>query len=231
VKPDYGLDFPRRFRSYLLRGASLIFLALGLWWSNREAGRALVVILLFIGLGYLLVAAVMFWSSRVAKLKVRDEILNKLPWRGDEKVLDVGCGGGVFLIGAAKRLNKSGRATGVDVSQPEAALANAKAEGVADRVRMETADPRKLSYPNASFDTVVSSLALHNISSSDERAAALSEMIRVLKPGGHIAILDTFHTAEYARQLQNKGLTNIELSNLRLLWMCPTRHVTAKKPI
>jgi len=231
VKPDYGLDFPRRFRSYILRGASLIFLALGLWWSNREAGRALVVVLLLIGAGYLIVSAVMFWSSRVGKLKARDEILNKLPWRGDEKVLDVGCGRGLFLIGAAKRLNKSGRATGVDTSQPEAALANAKAEGVADRIRLETADPRKLPYQDGSFDTVISSLTLHNISDSDERAAALNEMIRVLKPGGHIAILDTFHTGAYARQLQTQGLTNIELSNLSLLWMCPTRHITARRLI
>ena len=44
----------------------------------------------------------MYQSSRVWKLQYRDRILESLTWRGDEKVLDAGCGRGLFLIGAAK---------------------------------------------------------------------------------------------------------------------------------
>ena len=70
-----------------------------------------------------------------------------MPWRGDEKVLDVGCGRGLFLIGAAERLT-TGKATGVDIWQSEdlsnntgdAVMANAKAEGVAAKVKIETAE-------------------------------------------------------------------------------------------
>ena len=68
---------------------------------------------------------------------------------GCEQVLDVGCGRGLMLIGAAKRLN-TGRAIGVDIwkmedqsqNLPTAALANAKIEFVAERVEVRTADMR-----------------------------------------------------------------------------------------
>ena len=50
------------------------------------------------------------------KFRARDALLNAVSWRGDEQVLDVGCGHGLLLIGAAKRLS-SGRATGIDIWQ------------------------------------------------------------------------------------------------------------------
>ena len=114
--------------------------------------------------------AVMMWSSRVAKLRLRDQLLDPLALQGDEKVLDVGCGRGLLAIGAAKRL-KTGKVTGIDVWNPQdlsgnsadAAKENAKIEGVADKVRIETGDARKLVYPDNHYDVVVSSLALHNI--------------------------------------------------------------------
>ena len=153
----------------------------------------------------------MIWSSRVAKLRMCDRLLDLLPWRGDEKVLDVGCGRGLLLIGAAKRLEER-KSHGVDIwrsedlsgNGPEATLANAKAEGVADRVKIESADARKLPMADASIDTIVSSLAIHNIPNREEREQAIAEMVRVLKPGGHVAILDILHTGTYAKELQSE---------------------------
>jgi predicted RNA methylase len=51
------------------------------------------------GLGALLL---LLWSSLFGKFRARDALLNAVPWRGDEQVLDVGCGHGLMLIGAAK---------------------------------------------------------------------------------------------------------------------------------
>jgi arsenite methyltransferase len=185
----------------------------------------------------MLVSAIMVWSSRVAKLKMRDRILSSLPWRGDEQVLDVGCGRGLLLIGAAKRL-KTGKATGVDIWQAhdlsgnsaDATKANAIAEGVADKIKLETSDARKLPFGANSFHVVVSSLAIHNIDSSAERMKAMREIARVLKPGGSVTIYDIFHTAEYARNLQQLGLTDVKLSPYSFLWCVPSRIVTARKP-
>ena len=237
MKPDYGLDAPKLLRNFVVRGGLLIAFALGLWIANGPASQPLFSILLVAGLGFVVTSGVMYWSSRAGKIKERDRILDSLPWRGDEKVLDIGCGRGLMLIGSAKRL-KSGRATGIDIWRPEdlsgnspdAARANAKAEGVADKIKLETADACKLPFPDASFDTVLSSLAIHNISEADKREKALTEIVRVLKPGGRLAILDIFHTGEYAKVLQKLGLADVQLSGLSFLWCVPTRSLTARKP-
>ena len=72
----------------------------------------------------------------MGKLRLRDRVLDGLALRGDEQVLDVGCGHGLMLLGAAKRLKK-GKAIGVDIWQkedqagndPEATRENARREG------------------------------------------------------------------------------------------------------
>lgn len=229
MKPDYGLDSPHRIHSYALRGGLVLAFAIGLWISNGASATASASVLVLIGAGYLAASGVMYWSSRVAKLKARDRILDSLTWRGDEKVLDVGCGLGLFAIGAAKRL-KTGRVTGVDIQPADAARENAKLEGVTDKIRIETADSLKLPFQNDSFDVVLSSLALHNLESVTDRAAALREMARVLKPGGRAAIFDILHTTEYAKVLQEIGLADVQLSPMSFLWCVPTRSLTARKP-
>lgn len=240
-QPDYGLDAPKLVRRLATRGGLLIAFAVVLYFANRTTspGTALALagMLGLIGLGFLIVAATMVWSSRVGKLKLRDQMLNRFSWRGDETVLDVGCGRGLLVIGAAQRL-KTGKATGVDTwnsdvlsgNSPEAALSNAKVEKVDSRVKIESADARKLPFGASSFDIVVSSCAIHNIDSVPERAKALREIARVLKPGGQLAIFDILHTAEYAKALEQLGLVDVKLSGYSLLWSMPCRTVTAKKP-
>jgi arsenite methyltransferase len=240
-QPDYGLDAPKLVRRFAVRGGFLIAFAVVLYFANRNTSpgtaQALAGMLVCAGLGFLIAAATMVWSSRVGKLRLRDQMLDGFSWRGDETILDVGCGRGLLLIGAAKRL-KTGKATGVDIWQsedlsgnsPEAALRNAKTESVENRVKIESADVRKLPFGASSFDVVVSSLAIHNIHSAPERAKALREIARVLKPGGRVAIFDIFHTSEYAKGLQQLGLTDVKLSGFSLLWCLPCRTVTARKP-
>jgi cyclopropane fatty-acyl-phospholipid synthase-like methyltransferase len=74
----------------------------------------------------------MVWSSKVGKLRERERLLDAVPWRGDETVLDVGCGRGLLLTAAARRI-PDGKVIGVDIWQevdqsgnrPEATWANA----------------------------------------------------------------------------------------------------------
>ena len=194
-RPDYGLDAPGVVRNFLLVGAvgaaCLLSLLLGLW---------------------------MVYTSRVGKVRSRERYLDRLPWRGDEQVLDVGCGRGLFLVEAAKRLDRGGRATGVDLwnaqdlagNSPDATLANARLEGVAERVDVKTGDARQLPFPDATFDTVVSSMALHNIYDEPGRRQAIGEVARVLKPGGRVLIVDIRHTGEYADELRRRGLPDAQ---------------------
>jgi ubiquinone/menaquinone biosynthesis C-methylase UbiE len=175
-------------------------------------------------------------SSRDGKLRLREQLLDQLALKGDEKVLDIGCGRGLLAIGAAKRL-KTGKVTGVDIWNPqylsgnsaEAAKENAKAEGVGDRVRFETGDARKLVYPDNHFDAVISANLLHTLADDREREQALREGLRVLKPDGRLVIFDTAETGYYAEVLRAVGAKDVTLAPWSFLWCLPSRSVTARK--
>ncbi len=183
----------------------LVALAVVMSITNQGLRNPVIWISLVAGLAYLFVCGVMLWSSRVAEPKLRDRLLNSLIWRGDEQVLVVGSGRGLLLSGAAKRLT-SGKATGIDLK----------------------GDAPELPFKDATFDIVLSSLALHNIPTEEERNQALAEIVRVLKPGGQLAIFDLYHTAAYAQQLTRLGLTDVHLSGLTFYWCVPNRSLTAR---
>lgn len=239
--PDYGIDAPGLVRNCALAGISALAAGIFFYYAFAETrpGQAALVVGFGViwgvcGLG---AAGLMILSSRRGKLKERDHILDSIPWRGDERVLDAGCGRGLMLIGAAKRLT-SGVAVGVDVWQekdqsgnsPEATLANARAEGMEERVEIVEGDLRELPFGDESFDVILSSLALHNIQEREERAAAVRQLSRVLKPGGRIAILDIWDTGEYAKTLREAGMREVSRSGLRFDIFPPARLVTARKP-
>ena len=238
--PDYGIDAPRIVRSMFSRAAWTLGIALVIYFINRSEypgpAARMCGVLALIGLVFLAVGAAMVWSSRVAKLRLRDQLLDLLQLKGDERVLDVGCGRGLLAIGAAKRL-KNGKVVGIDVWSPfdlsgnsaDAARANAKLEGVADKVRFETSDARKLVYPDNHYDVVTSSLALHNIPEQEDRAQAVREMFRVLKPGGKLAVFDLFRTGEYIQVLNAAGAKEMTVSKTTFLWCVPGRTLTARK--
>jgi arsenite methyltransferase len=230
-KPNYGIDAPNVIRNMLL--VSIGCLAAGTFLTMKS-GRlhGLRSALLSIGFWFAIMASVMLWSSLWGKFVTRDRLLDRIPWRGDERVLDAGCGHGMMLVAAAKRLT-TGQAIGVDIwsqidqAQNNAAATrhNAELEGVADRIEIRDADIRKLPFDDASFDVVVSSLVIHNISEKTERERALSEIRRVLKPGGRFAVIDIQH--DYAPWLAANGFV-IEEKWMNVLFALPTRAVVAR---
>ena len=237
---DYGIDAPQAVKDLFWRAGTLSALGVGIFFMNKaeHPGPALtlMILLVLVGLGFLTAGFYLRWSSQVAKLKMRDTLLDKIQWTGDEKVLDVGCGRGLLAIGVAKRLKK-GRVTGIDVwdgsllsgNKLDAAVENAKAAGVADRVKIENGNALKLTYGDKSYDVVVSSLMLHGILEADARAYALKEMVRVLKPGGQVAIFDVSKAGEYAAVLREAGADPVDDSHSAWLGLSPGRFVIARK--
>jgi SAM-dependent methyltransferase len=175
------------------------------------------------------------------KFVVWAELLGQLGLRGDERILDMGCGRGAVLLLAAHRL-KTGRAVGVDLwrsgdqsgNSAQATKRNAIAEGVADRVDLHTGDMTALPLEDNSFDVVVSSLAIHNIHGRAGREKAIDEAVRVLRPGGRLMVADIWATRQYQAHLAKTGMSDVARRGLgwRFWWGGPwaaTRLVTATK--
>ncbi len=105
---------------------------------------------------------------------------------------------------------------------------------MAERVELHTGDLTGLPFEDAGFDVVVSSLAIHNIRGEAARATAVDEAVRVLRPGGRLAIVDISAVGEYQRRLIELGAQNVQVRTLgwRVWWGGPwmgTRLVTAVK--
>lgn len=237
---DWGLDEPLRVRAMFSRAGWLLALAAVVYLVNRAeypgpAARLAGVVAL-IGLAFLAAGRYLIWSSRVAKLRVRDQLLDAAGLSGEERVLDVGCGPGLLAIGAAKQL-QTGRATGIDQWDPrrvkgnsqELARSNAKAEGAADKVKFETWDGSRLVYPDDHFDVVLSSLYLHAFPDAGHRAATVREMFRVLKPGGKLLIHDIFYASEHPETLREAGAASVEMGPAAWWWCGLSRTVSATK--
>lgn len=220
LRPNYGIDAPVAVRNMLI-GGSVALVVWVLAFSGilpwKKEARPLGRMAAGLAIGCLGMGSYMIYSSKVSKLHEREWMLDLIPWRGDETVLDVGCGLGLMLIGAAKRLS-TGTATGIDIWQtadlsgndPDAALENTRRDGVADRVTVLTADMRQLPFPDGHFDVIVSNAAIHNVYKASERATAVREIARVLKPGGACILGDVLHEAEYASVLRKSGVTDLQ---------------------
>ena len=218
---DYGIDAPGLVRMFFLLGsmvlaAALVF-SLSPWlsfpWNVVNGGVFGLAATYLLGMGCFMV-----YGSKVGKLKRRDRLLDLVPWTGSERVLDVGCGRGVMMIGAAQRLT-TGKAVGIDLWQAEdqsnnnadATINNARLEGVAERVEVQTSDMRSLGFGDETFDVIVSHWAVHNLYNEQDRKTALKEMARVLKPGGYLLLADIEHHDEYAGVLKDFGLKDVKI--------------------
>jgi arsenite methyltransferase len=105
-----------------------------------------------------------------------------------ETVLDLGSGGGIDVILSAKRVGPTGTAYGVDMTDEMLALAQQNArEAGATNVHFLKGVIEQIPLPADTVDVVISNCV---INLSTDKATVLTEIARVLKPGGRIGISD-----------------------------------------
>jgi ubiquinone/menaquinone biosynthesis C-methylase UbiE len=111
--------------------------------------------------------------------------------RASGRLLDLGCASGYYSVEFAKA---GGCVAGLDISDASVALARRRAErdGVADRCEFTTGDVRRLPFGDCEFDAVLMVEVLEHVR---EQRQAVSEAVRVLRPGG-VLVLATPHAFE-----------------------------------
>lgn len=232
---SYGIDAPYAFGALAVMIVACLVVAIITVFNSGRVRPFLPVLFM------LTIAAFVLHTTLRGKFLVWAELLDKLGLRGDERILDLGCGRGAVLLMAAQRLT-TGRAVGVDLwrsadqsgNSAGAIRRNATAEGVADRVELYTGDMTALPFADNSFDLVVSSLAIHNIRGRAGREKAINEAVRVLRAGGRLMIADIRATRQHQAQLAKIGMKDVTRRRLgwQFWWGGPwaaTRLVTATK--
>ena len=191
----YGID--GGYAGLALFGAMEAGLAGAVAWAARRRRPAVAALAGAGGAAVAGSAASYLYSTGPGKRAIWAPLLDDLGLRGDEHVLgrrvrprrgaDAGgppvAGGGAVGADVWRRRDQSGNSRA-------AAERNAVAEGVRGQVELADADARDLPFASASFDVVVSSLAISNIRDAGGRAQALREAVRVLRPGGRLRIVD-----------------------------------------
>ncbi len=128
-------------------------------------------------------AAIAFLGQR---RRIFDHLIALSGTRHGDRLLDVGCGTGYLARRAARAVGPAGHVVGVDPSAASVAYAGHDAPS---NVSFHVAGAEAIPESDASFDVVISTLAIHHIP-PPQRPVALREMRRVLRPGGHLLIAD-----------------------------------------
>jgi len=171
-------------------------------------------------------------ESLASMQSAHEALLEELKPHQGMKVLDIGSGSGETVLAIAEKLGSKGKAVGIDFSPEGIKLAreNAKKRGLEGIAEFHQANAVELPFPENSFDAVMSECVVCLI---QDKQNALSEKVRVLKPGGRVIMHDVVTWApmpkamredkrlycecvggavsldEYVEMMKKAGLTNI----------------------
>ena len=143
-----------------------------------------------------------------------DLLVQQIPAGSGRSVLDVGCGTGATTLALARRTGPSGRAVGIDISEPMITLARQRAESEGSAAAFLVADAQTHVFEPASFDLVTSRFGVMFFS---DPVAAFANLRTSLRPGGALAAIAWRGAAE------NPFMTTAERAAAPLLPDMPPR--------
>lgn len=130
-----------------------------------------------------------------------NEVLDEFEIKGNETIMDLGCGDGHLAYDALKRLNKEGNVIAVDMYKPsiEDIEKDIKKEKIENLTAIYGDITQGINVKDESVDIVILINVYHHINISKMVKEAITEMKRILKPNGKICIM------EYKKQKVKKG--------------------------
>lgn len=112
-----------------------------------------------------------------------------VPLEPGMRVLELGCGTASFCLALAERVQPGGEVHGVDLSPSQLSRARTKVRGSSARFVFHQCSMDEIELETSSFDAVVTCLALAQVP-GEVRRAAIGQAVRVLKPGGVLALTE-----------------------------------------
>lgn len=135
------------------------------------------------------------WMSFDIDKRWRKKAIMQLGEHSPKEILDIATGTGDFAIMTAKMLHPK-RLVGADISEGMMDVGRKKviAEGLADVVSFAKEDCMQLTFTDGSFDAVTAAFGIRNFADLEK---GLSEMYRVLRPGGHLCVVELTHPTRF----------------------------------
>ena len=126
-------------------------------------------------------------SAKPAMRYASERSLERLEIRAGARILDVGCGAGDDARAMARRVGPDGSVVAIDVEPMMIAEAERRSEGIDLPVTFRLLDVYALDYPDAAFDGARAERVFLHLA---EPAPALAQMVRVVRPGGNLVVLE-----------------------------------------
>lgn len=163
--------------------------------------------------------------------KLRQRTITLARIQPGEQVLDVGCGTGTLAMEVQQHIGATGRVAGIDPGTRQIARARSKATRRHLPIDFQIGVIEQLPFPDQTFNVVLSTLMMHHLPAGLKRQG-LSEIVRVLKPGGRLIIADfkrkkerqgraaRFHAGgsglqELAALVKEAGFSQVETEEMR----------------
>jgi ubiquinone/menaquinone biosynthesis C-methylase UbiE len=215
-KLNFGIDAPKiTAKLFIIPGVLSFLYVLSLVFFGINYISSIIYLVLFCP--FIITGLLMILSSKIFKIKNRNIIITKMKLTGSEKILDIGCGRGLYTIGFAEKIT-NGTVYGIDIWNAEdismnsetAVMENIKKSNTREKIILKTEDMRGMSFDNDFFDIIVASFSIHNLNKIDEVKKALIEIIRVLKNNGSLIIIDFKYINVYKNIILDNNLQLIE---------------------
>lgn len=122
--------------------------------------------------------------------KVRQATLDLVEIQPGDRILEVGCGTGSLTLAAKTKAGSQSQVFGTDIAPDMVDTARRKAAKAGLEVQFQVGRIEAIPFPDSDFNLVLSSLMLHHVPGNEAKQKGIEEMLRVLKPGGRLLIVD-----------------------------------------